>query len=72
MGWSLYQNVEGGGEAGRDYAQDVRYIAIEHMGVRRDCFRLVFALKIRRGARLLQDAIDLTPDEPYLLSVQRL
>ena len=24
------------GEAGRDYAQDVRYIAKEHMDVRRD------------------------------------
>jgi len=26
------------GEAGRDYVQDERYIAIEHMDVRRDCF----------------------------------
>jgi hypothetical protein len=38
MGLDLYMNLHVGaiGEAGRDYAQDVRYIAKEHMDVRRD------------------------------------
>ena len=31
------KSVGGIGEAGRDYVQDERYIAIEHMDVRRDC-----------------------------------
>ena len=39
----LAQCLSGGvgaiGEAGRDYVQDERYIAMEHMGVRRDWFR---------------------------------
>ena len=33
------------GEAGRDYVQDERYIAMEHMDVRRDWFRFAQGLK---------------------------
>jgi len=38
-----------GGASRGDYAQDVRYIAREHMEVRRDCSR--FALCLRIAAR---------------------
>jgi hypothetical protein len=41
--------VGGIGAAGRDYVQDERYIAIEHMDVRRDCFRVAQGLGIATG-----------------------
>ena len=36
------------GEAGRDYVQDERYIAMEHMDVRRDWFRFAQWVKLNR------------------------
>ena len=47
------ENTYVGAASRGDYAQDVRYIAKEHMDVRRDCFRLarpqmIFAA--RRGS----------------------
>jgi hypothetical protein len=45
-----------------DYAQDVRYIAIEHMDVRRDC--LSFAKPQRNRDRLRRSLLQLHPASP--------
>ena len=47
-----------GAASRRDYAQDVRYIAIEHMDVRRDCLSLAHNLK-NRGETPLPQSRDL-------------
>ena len=43
----LWERRPVGAASRRDYAQDVRYIAIEHMDVRRDCVSLAHYLKNR-------------------------
>ena len=46
-------NVPVGAASRRDYVQDERYIAIEHMEVRRDCFSFAHGLKNRGETPLL-------------------
>ena len=48
-----------GGASRGDYAQEVRYIAIEHMEVRRDCFRLARPQKEHRRETRLPHAQEL-------------